>query len=495
MKVYTYYQDINFKSQDSLLEIWKKSWEKRGYEAIILNKKDAEKSVFYEEFVSKIKFLHEEIANKPLNEYGLSCWLRWLAYSTQSEEKFYVCDYDVINHHFDVTKPDDFLCLLDADCPCIASGTPSQFYGLCLKFINETSEYKQQFVKAYREFNFTQYHDQEFFRIYYKINQYSDIKYSRNRENFLGIPGEGEFWKKQLVHYAHSMCNIVCKNKGIEFNEEVRCSLIKEYLAMSYESLFLSDCIKDFSPVCGRNILNADNSLNELGKKITLTGVKQLVPSIHNFLKLIDLKLPEIEKYTENNKNENSEKIKELFNRHGSDKSAAHDYHLVYSEVFEKLNKIDAINILEIGIGSQNPLIPSRMCALFKVGGSHRAYREYFPNAQIFGADIDKDTLFSEDRIKTSYVDQLDPITFEEMHKNFNSPAYDLIVEDGLHSFVASLNTLNFALKYIKKGGVIVLEDLNNEGKFWNMIHGLLLDNNYNSRLINSNGLMLVVYL
>jgi hypothetical protein len=81
------------------------------------------------------------------------------------------------------------------------------------------------------------------------------------------------------------------------------------------------------------------------------------------------------------------------------------------------------------------------------------------------------------------------------MHKNFNSPAYDLIVEDGLHSFVASLNTLNFALKYIKKGGVIVLEDLNNEGKFWNMIHGLLLDNNYNSRLINSNGLMLVVYL
>ncbi len=212
-------------------------------------------------------------------------------------------------------------------------------------------------------------------------------------------------------------------------------------------------------------------------------------------MELIDLKLPKIEKYTEDNGNETSEKIKELFNKHGSDKSTAHDYHLVYSEVFEKLNKTDPINILEIGIGSQNPSIPSRMCKLFKVGGSHKAYKEYFPNAQVFGADIDKDTLFSEDRIKTSYVDQLDPVTFEEMHKNFNSPAYDLIVEDGLHSFVASLNTLNFALKYIKKGGVIVLEDLNNEGKFWNMIHYLLVANNYNSRLINSNGLMLVICL
>jgi len=54
MKVYTYYQDINFKSQDQLLELWKKSWEKRGYEAIVLNRKDAEKSVFYEEFVRKL---------------------------------------------------------------------------------------------------------------------------------------------------------------------------------------------------------------------------------------------------------------------------------------------------------------------------------------------------------------------------------------------------------------------------------------------------------
>lgn len=495
MKVYTYYQDINFKSQDQLLELWKKSWEKRGYEAIVLNRKDAEKSVFYEEFVRKLKSLHEEIANKPLSDYGLSCWIRWLAYSTQPEEKFYVCDYDVINHHFNVTEPDNSLYLLDGDCPCIASGKPSQFYELCLKFIKTTNEYKQQFLKTYQEFNFIQYHDQEFFRISEKIKQMDYIKFSRDRENFLGIPGEGDFWKKKTVHYSHFSCRRFCETKGITHNEEARCDIIKDSLIMNQNDSFLSDCIQNFSPVCGNNIRNADNSLNELGKKLTLIGIKQLTPSIHNFLELIDLKLPKIEKYTEDNGNETSEKIKELFNKHGSDKSTAHDYHLVYSEVFEKLNKTDPINILEIGIGSQNPSIPSRMCKLFKVGGSHKAYKEYFPNAQVFGADIDKDTLFSEDRIKTSYVDQLDPVTFEEMHKNFNSPAYDLIVEDGLHSFVASLNTLNFALKYIKKGGVIVLEDLNNEGKFWNMIHYLLVANNYNSRLINSNGLMLVICL
>lgn len=35
-----------------------------------------------------------------------------------------------------------------------------------------------------------------------------------------------------------------------------------------------------------------------------------------------------------------------------------------------------------------------------------RVWRDYFPNADVYGADIDKDVLREEQRIKTSHVDQ-----------------------------------------------------------------------------------------
>lgn len=229
MKVYTYYEDINFKHQDRLLQLWKNSWECNGFDAIILNRKDSENNEFHEHFINRLHVLHKEIVNKPLDKYGVSCWLRWLAYSTQPEESFYVCDYDVINHNFKPTEPDDVLHLLDGDCPCIASGKPSQFYDLCQNFLNVTEQNKEKFIEYFKQFNFPHYHDQEFFRIYLKLN-INNIKLTRRRDEFFGIPGEGEFWKKQLVHYGHNLCHRMCEKKGIKFNEEERCNIVEKYL-------------------------------------------------------------------------------------------------------------------------------------------------------------------------------------------------------------------------------------------------------------------------
>lgn len=229
MKVYTYYEDINFKHQNRLLDLWKNSWEKHGFEAIVLTRGNAENHPFYIEFVDRLKSIHQHVAGKPLGDYGLSCWLRWLAYATQPEEKFYVCDYDVINHHFNPMEPSSFLHLLDGDCPCIASGMPSQFYDLCNKFVNVPEKNIDAFSHVYKEFKLVHYHDQEFFRIYTAIGK-SEIKATRRRETFFGIPGEGEFWKKQLVHYGHNLCHRMCEQKGIKFDEETRCNIVEEYL-------------------------------------------------------------------------------------------------------------------------------------------------------------------------------------------------------------------------------------------------------------------------
>ena len=58
-----------------------------------------------------------------------------------------------------------------------------------------------------------------------------------------------------------------------------------------------------------------------------------------------------------------------------------------------------------------------------------RALRDYFPNANIFGADIDKNILFNDqNRIKTFYVDQLDRKSVENLWENVgkisNGPHY-----------------------------------------------------------------------
>lgn len=263
---------------------------------------------------------------------------------------------------------------------------------------------------------------------------------------------------------------------------------------MIKNNTFVSDCIDAFAPCCGG--VREGETLNEMGLQLTLVGIKNLLPSINSLLKFIEVVPTPHEIYSEDkNKTPTSETLKELFTRYGSDKSVSHNYHLVYGEIFEKINNKDSLNILEIGLGSQNPSTPSRMSGCFTVGSSIRAYKEFFPNSQIFGADVDRGTLFTEERIKTAYVDQLNPGTFDEMHKNLEAPSYDIFIEDGLHSFVASLNSLNFALRTVKKGGTIILEDLVDIQHSWGMVTSLLKSRGYNARLISSGGLMLVISL
>lgn len=159
-------------------------------------------------------------------------------------------------------------------------------------------------------------------------------------------------------------------------------------------------------------------------------------------------------------KNENSEKLKSALDVYGSDKASAHNYHHLYAFIFDKIGRAATSNVLEIGIGTNNPSLVSTMGPAGVPGASLRAFSAYLANARIFGADVDSSILFTEDRIKTAYVDQLDSSTFAEMQKSFSDSTYDLVIDDGLHSIGANLNTLLFALEVVKDGGWIVIEDI-----------------------------------
>lgn len=155
----------------------------------------------------------------------------------------------------------------------------------------------------------------------------------------------------------------------------------------------------------------------------------------------------------------------EIMGRNGSDKGDKnnkgwHNYTTYYSALFES-SKNESLNIFELGLGTNNIKVPSNMGVNGKPGASLRGWREYFPNAYIFGADIDRDILFEEDRIKTYWCDQLSPEAIEALWSNSSIPAnFDIIIEDGLHTFQANKIFFENSIHMLKSGGVYIIEDI-----------------------------------
>ena len=159
MNVYTYYENINFSKQENLIEVWKKSWEDKGFKATVLTRKDAESHSFFDKFCEKLKQLHLDIVGKELQDYGLSCYLRWLAYANTLKEPSFVCDYDVINIRLENNhKIDNKLNFYDNCCPCFASGTAKQFLAFCLDILRISDQNLNSLKGNVQPW----YHDQEF---------------------------------------------------------------------------------------------------------------------------------------------------------------------------------------------------------------------------------------------------------------------------------------------------------------------------------------------
>ena len=88
MKIYTYYQDIDFSAQQELIDLWKVSWSRQGYEPIVLNLEDAKKHSYFQTLNTEMRRFYKEITNKEITEYGMSCWFRWLAYHLRKKRNF-----------------------------------------------------------------------------------------------------------------------------------------------------------------------------------------------------------------------------------------------------------------------------------------------------------------------------------------------------------------------------------------------------------------------
>lgn len=137
----------------------------------------------------------------------------------------------------------------------------------------------------------------------------------------------------------------------------------------------------------------------------------------------------------------------------------SHQYTDYYSQLFRH-TRSSVLKVFECGLGTNNPRLPSSMGISGRPGASLRVWRDYFPNATVYGADIDSEVLFAEKRIQTFYIDQLNSASILSCWQNVGESDFDLIIDDGLHTFQADTTLFTHSINKLATSGIYVIEDV-----------------------------------
>jgi len=141
--------------------------------------------------------------------------------------------------------------------------------------------------------------------------------------------------------------------------------------------------------------------------------------------------------------------LREIGLKYGTDK-VQHGYMEIYWEYFSRLKEKE-INILEIGVYG---------------GSSIRTWREFFPNANVIGIDIeDKTSIFHSLGGKNRFflADQGDEKHLDficETIKRETNSGFDIVIDDGSHFQHDMMASLGNIFPYMNSGGVYIIEDM-----------------------------------
>ena len=146
-----------------------------------------------------------------------------------------------------------------------------------------------------------------------------------------------------------------------------------------------------------------------------------------------------------------------------------------YEKKFESIRN-NVTKILEIGLNT---------------GGSHLMWLDYFPNANVYAIDnriVYEDKVFDKrtrrDMVmvdgwdirdkERSFVFRGNQSSVEDLNKfiSKNGDEFDIIVDDGGHSMRQQQTSLKILYKYLKSGGIYVIEDLHTSSNQWTELYG-----------------------
>lgn len=152
--------------------------------------------------------------------------------------------------------------------------------------------------------------------------------------------------------------------------------------------------------------------------------------------------------------------------KYGTDKcpQIKHAYTPFYFNLLK--NRRESIKkVLEVGIGyyrgmQQNETIyDPGLKRQYHRGASLYMWRDFFPNAQIYGADIRPEAVFKDDRITTFLCDEKKNEDLVELIKNTGSDI-DLVVDDASHHVNDQIFLAKNILHLLNKNVTYIIEDV-----------------------------------
>lgn len=149
----------------------------------------------------------------------------------------------------------------------------------------------------------------------------------------------------------------------------------------------------------------------------------------------------------------------ELGFKYKTDKSplVKHTYTPAYYKLFNPIRK-KVKKVLEMGIGTPVNMKHSSGDE-YVVGASLRMWRDFFPNATIYGADIDPTAMFKDKRIKTILCDQTKKEDIEKLIDKVGNDV-DIFVDDGAHYIENQVFLCKTIMPLMKRGVLYFIEDV-----------------------------------
>lgn len=124
-----------------------------------------------------------------------------------------------------------------------------------------------------------------------------------------------------------------------------------------------------------------------------------------------------------------------------------HAYTGIYDMLFSS-KRYERMNFGEIGIYNNH---------------SMQCWREYFPNSILYGFENNENYLKKAmmiDNLSHTYYLKTDVKDVDSINKSLCNIGFDILIDDSTHEFEDQIRIINIAYKYLKPGGMLIVEDV-----------------------------------
>jgi hypothetical protein len=177
-------------------------------------------------------------------------------------------------------------------------------------------------------------------------------------------------------------------------------------------------------------------------EKITLAALIWLSVSLNMLAQdYLALRSDTLKSLPDSLKSKNLTELSYLF---GTDKLPyLHNFIEVYERYFSPV-KYKVKKVFEIGVLS---------------GASHKMWKCYFNNAEIYGIDIEPKPWLEKLGVHVYLADQGDRKQLQAFIEEYGSE-FDIIIDDGSHYMSDQQISLGFLFKHLRRGGLYIIEDV-----------------------------------